>query len=101
MPEQPSASELADRVLAHPSVVRLHGGAFGEITSLFPGHRVVGVRWPDDETVEIGVVLRLDQPVRTTVAELRDSLTEVLAGGIRVDVQVSDVETAEDSPESA
>ena len=91
MPEQPSVSELADRVLAHPSVARLHGGAYGEITSLFPGDRVVGVRWPDDGTVEIGVVLRLDQPVRETVAGLRDSLAERLGSGIRVDVYVCDV----------
>ncbi|MEV4732206.1 hypothetical protein [Saccharopolyspora sp. NPDC049426] len=100
MPEQPSVSELAEKVLAHPSVARLAGGAFGEITSYFPGHRITGVRMPEDGSVEIGVVVRLDQPVDKTVAELRESLTGLL-GETRVDVYVSDVETAEDTPESA
>lgn len=99
MPEQPSASELADQVLAHPSVARLHGGAFGEIASYFPGHRVTGVRMPEDGPVEIGVVLRLDRPLPDTVAELRGALAERL-GGTPVDIYVSDVETAEDPPET-
>ncbi len=100
MPEQPSASELAEKVLAHPSVARLAGGEFGEITSYFPGHRVTGVRMLEDGGVEIGVVVRLDQPVGTTIAELRDSLAGTL-GETRVDIYVSDVETAEDPPEPA
>lgn len=100
MPEQPSASELAEKVLAHPSVARLAGGAFGEITSYFPGHRITGVRMPEDGRVEIGVVVRLDQPVGKTIAELRESLAGQL-GETRVDVYVTDVETAEDPPESA
>ncbi|WP_233576366.1 hypothetical protein [Saccharopolyspora rhizosphaerae] len=95
MPEQPSAEELADQVLAHPSVARLHGGAFGEIASYYPGRRLTGVRLREDGTVEVGVVLRLDRPLPETVADLRDALAQRW-GGTPVDVHVCDVETAED-----
>ncbi|MER5390566.1 hypothetical protein [Saccharopolyspora sp. NPDC002686] len=89
MPEQVSASELADRVLSHPSVVRLHGGQYGEIATYQPGQRITGVRVGDD-AVEIAVVLRLDRPLPEVVAELRGELTAAV-GGIPVDVTVADV----------
>ncbi|MGP4017403.1 hypothetical protein [Saccharopolyspora sp. 5N708] len=100
MPEHVSASELADRVLAHPSVVRLHGGQFGEIASYLPGRKVVGVRLPDEGAVEVAVVLRLDRSLPEVVAELRSRLAEVL-GAVPVDITVADVITAEESPEGA
>ncbi|MBB5156355.1 hypothetical protein [Saccharopolyspora phatthalungensis] len=108
MPEPISASELADRVLAHPSVVRLHGGQFGEIATYRPGSKVVGVRLPDigavaepgAGAVEIGVVLRLGRPLPEIVAELRGTLAEVL-GKSRVDITVADVITTNEPQESA
>ncbi|MEV0697538.1 hypothetical protein AB0I53_06410 [Saccharopolyspora sp. NPDC050389] len=94
MPEQVSAGELADRVLAHPSVVRLHGGQFGEIASYQPGSKIVGVRLPDSGAAEIGVVLRLDRPLPEILGEIRGALAEVL-GAAPVDITVADVITDE------
>ncbi|MDI2031502.1 hypothetical protein QFW96_22935 [Saccharopolyspora sp. TS4A08] len=99
MPEQHTAQELADAVLAHPSVARLHGGAFGEIASYFPGQRITGVRMSEDGPVEIGVVLRLDRPLTETLDDLRGALAERL-GGTRVDIYVSDVDAGDDAPEA-
>jgi hypothetical protein len=100
MLEHVSASELADRALAHPAVVQLHGGQFGEIASYLPGSKVVGVRLPDDGAVEIGVVLRLDRPLPEVVAELRGRLAEVL-GKTPVDITVCDVITPDEASGSA
>ncbi|MGW5641816.1 hypothetical protein ACWEV3_05885 [Saccharopolyspora sp. NPDC003752] len=94
MPEQVSAGELADRVLAHPSVVRLHGGQFGEIASYLPGRKVVGVRLPESGAAEIGVVLRLDRPLPEVLGEIRGALAEAL-GDVPVDITVADVITDE------
>ncbi|KAA5830022.1 hypothetical protein ABT337_09435 [Saccharopolyspora hirsuta] len=99
MPEQVFASELADRVLAHPAVVRLHGGQFGEIATYQPGRRITGVR-VGDRAVEVAVVLRLDRPLPEVLAELRGELTAA-AGGIPVDITVADVITPADPPEGA
>ena len=60
MPDQVSADELADRLLAHPSVARLHGGQYGEIATYLPGRRITGVR-VGERAVEVAVVLRLDR----------------------------------------
>ncbi|GGI96656.1 hypothetical protein GCM10011581_37280 [Saccharopolyspora subtropica] len=99
MPEHVSASELADRVRAHPSVVRLHGGPFGAIASYLPGRKVVGVRLPDEgEPVEVGVVLRLDRPLPDVVAELR-GLVAAVVGPVPVDIVVGDVVTPDEPPE--
>ncbi|MFC7344303.1 hypothetical protein [Saccharopolyspora griseoalba] len=98
MSQQPSPQEVAEQVLAHPSVARLHGGRFGEIASYLPGDKVVGVRLPEDAPAEIGVALRMDRPLQETAEELRAQLSEQL--GRPVDVVVSDVVTDDESHES-
>lgn len=100
MPEQVSAGELAERVLAHPSVVRLHGGQFGEIASYLPGRKVVGIRLPDGGSVEVGVVLRLDRPLPEIIDEIRGALAEVL-DEVPVDITVADVITTDEPAGSA
>lgn len=84
MPQQPSPQEVAEQVLAHPSVARLHGGRFGEIASYLPGDKVVGVRLPEDAPAEIGVALRMDRPLRETAEELRAQLSELLDGPVNI-----------------
>ncbi|ALE84312.1 MULTISPECIES: hypothetical protein [unclassified Pseudonocardia] len=95
MPERSPAvlAELvAETVAAHPSVVRLDGGAFGTVATWLPGRRLVGVGiGRADDPVEIGVVLRLDRPIPATVAALRASVAP-LVDGVPVDVTVTDVE---------
>ncbi|WP_224386553.1 hypothetical protein [Pseudonocardia sp. ICBG1293] len=90
---EPEPAELvAEAVLAHPSVVRLDGGAFGTVATWLPGRRVVGVLvGRADEPVEIGVVLHLDRPIPATVAALRAAVAPVV-GGVPIDVTVVDVE---------
>ena len=85
------ALAIAAEVQAHPAVVRLDGGPFGQTTSYLPGRRLVGVR-VDEETgkAEIGVVLRLGRPLPEVVAELRQRIAG-LTGGMPVDVTVADL----------
>ncbi|WP_158854354.1 hypothetical protein [Saccharothrix deserti] len=79
-------------LLTHPAVVRLDGGAFGVIATPAPGRRVVGVDVAGEgRRVEIAVVVRIGRPVPEVVAELRDRVTRI-AGPVKVDVTVSDVE---------
>lgn len=99
MPEQVSASELADRVLAHPAVARLHGGQYGEIATYQPGQRITGVR-VGDGAVEVAVVLRLDRPLPEVLAELRGELAAI-TGGVPVDITVADVIAPGESPEGS
>lgn len=98
MTQQPSPHQVAEQVLAHPSVARLHGGRFGEIASYLPGDKVVGVRLREDAPAEIGVALRMDRPLRETTDELRAKLIEQLGGP--VDIVVSDVVTDEEIAET-
>ncbi len=86
------AELVADAVTAHPSVVRLDGGAFGTVATFLPTRRLVGVYvGRPGEPVEIAVVLRLDRPIPDVVASLRTSV-RALCEGAPVDVTVSDVE---------
>ncbi|GAA4614345.1 hypothetical protein [Saccharopolyspora hordei] len=89
MPDQVSADELADRLLAHPSVARLHGGQYGEIATYLPGRRITGVR-VGERAVEVAVVLRLDRPLPPVLAELRAGLADAV-GGVPLDITVADV----------
>ncbi|MBA8825723.1 trehalose utilization protein [Saccharopolyspora lacisalsi] len=89
-----SAADLADRVaevvLEHPCVVRLHGGEFGTISTHLPGRTVTGVRVGEaDEPIEVAVVLRLRHPLPDVVTELRERVTTIAA--VPVDVTVGDV----------
>ena len=94
MPDQVSAEELSDRLLAHPSVARLHGGQYGEIATYLPGRRVTGVR-VGERTVEVAVVLRLDRPLPPVLAELRAELADAV-GGMPLDITVADVVAPEE-----
>ncbi|MEC3981094.1 hypothetical protein [Amycolatopsis sp. H20-H5] len=92
------ADTIAAAVLAHPSVARLDGGALGVVATHLPGHRVVGVRQPDEDgAVELSVVLTLGQPLPEVTAQLR-SVVRAIAGDVRVDVTVTDI-VAPGSPE--
>ncbi|MGO1048687.1 hypothetical protein [Crossiella sp. CA198] len=89
------AAELADRiaevVLTHPSVVSLHGGAYGAVLSYLPGRKVIGVRSTGaGEPVEVGVVLRIGEPLPEVVSELRNRVRQV-TGAVPVDITVVDV----------
>jgi hypothetical protein len=97
--DSPALADLvAEAVLAHPSVLRLHGGDFGVTASHLPGRKVVGVRVGEaGERIEVAVVLRLDRPLPDIVADLRSRVREV-AGAVKVDITVSDVVT-EQEPE--
>ncbi|UVS78025.1 hypothetical protein [Actinokineospora sp. UTMC 2448] len=85
------ADRLAAAVLAHPAVVRLDGGPFGTVATALPGRRVVGVGVDARGGVEVAVVLTADRPIPAVTAELRE-LVRGVAGGVPVDVHVSDVE---------
>ncbi|WP_338595358.1 hypothetical protein [Saccharopolyspora sp. SCSIO 74807] len=90
------AERVAAAVRAHPAVAELHGGPFGTIASHLPGRRVTGVRAGSaGEPVEVGVVLRLIDPLPGIVAQLRELVAEV-TGPAPVDITVVDVRTAED-----
>ncbi|MBK0868618.1 hypothetical protein INP57_17525 [Saccharopolyspora sp. HNM0986] len=90
------AERVAAAVRAHPAVAELHGGPFGTIASHLPGRRVTGVRADSaGEPVEVGVVLRLIDPLPGIVAQLRELVAEV-TGPAPVDITVVDVRTAED-----
>jgi hypothetical protein len=85
------AEQVAAAVGAHPSVVRLHGGTFGDLATHLPGRRLVGVRLGvAGEPVELGVVLLLDRPIPGVVRSLR-RLVSGMCGGAPVDVTVGDV----------
>jgi hypothetical protein len=84
---------IARALLAHPSVVRLDGGRFGEVISPLPGRRVVGVRaGVEGAGVEVAVVLALGEPIPVVVDRLR-ALVHGVAGRVPVDIDVVDVVT--------
>ncbi|MCE0766082.1 hypothetical protein LWC35_24715 [Pseudonocardia kujensis] len=93
------ARRVAERVAAHPAVVRLDGGIFGAVATYLPGHRLVGVRVDEHGgPVEVAVVLSLAAPIPEVVAQLRARVAAV-AGGRPVDVTVSDVVTGPAGPD--
>lgn len=102
-PSTTSVAELAEQVSQlvqdHPSVVKLHGGEFGEIATYLPGRRITGVRISDDGRTEISVVLRLDRPLSTVVSELRSTIAARTGGP--VDITVADVAEHEEPTSSA
>ena len=85
------AEQVTAAVGAHPSVVRLHGGTFGDLATYLPGRRLVGVRLgAASEPVELGVVLLLDRPIPGVVRSLRRLVSGMCGGapvpGVAVDV---------------
>ena len=98
----PGAAEVADQVaaavLAHLAVAGLHGGSFGTTATHLPGRRVVGVRLGDaQDAVEVGVVLRLGDPLPDVVEQLRRRVAAVV-GDVSVDVVVGAVVAPGEDP---
>ena len=95
LPPDTHAEDISERivaaVLATPGVAAMHGGAFGEVATYLPGHRVAGIRTNPDGVTEVHVTLRYGTPVRDTAARVRDAAAAVV-GGV-VDVTVEDVVT--------
>ncbi|SFQ60247.1 hypothetical protein SAMN05421810_110152 [Amycolatopsis arida] len=90
-PAEDPAETIAREVLAHPAVVRLDGGPLGVVATHLPGRRVTGVRVPDDGApVEVGVVLRLGEPLPELTEQVRHRVRGVV-GTVPVDIVVSDV----------
>lgn len=88
------AERVAEAVLQHPSVLRLHGGEFGTIATPLPGRMVTGVKaGAPGEPVEVSVTLRLDLPLPEIISELRQRITAVV-GAVAIDITVGDVVTA-------
>lgn len=85
------ADTVADLVRAVPGVAALHPGMFGEVATLLPGRRVIGVRLTDD-AIAVHVVLTPDVPVRETAAQVRAAVAAVHPG-VAVDVTVEDLAT--------
>jgi len=95
------ADAIAQRVLDHPAVARLHGGPFGTVASYLPGRRVVGVRVDEtDGSVDLSVVLWVGVPLRQAVADLRRVVVEI-AGPVIVNVTVADLHSVEDDASEA
>ncbi|MFR9729307.1 hypothetical protein ACL03H_08765 [Saccharopolyspora sp. MS10] len=95
-PAESLADQIAEAALAHPAVVRLHGGPHGTIAAYLPGRQVTGVRaGAPGEPVEVGVVLRLAGPLPELVDAVRTRVLDV-TGPVQVDITVVDVVTSED-----
>jgi len=71
-------------------VVRLSGGAIGEVATYLPGGLVRGVRVRDEEVL-VHVVARYGPPIAEVAAQVRAAVAP-LAGGRRVDVGIDDLE---------
>lgn len=82
---------IAVAVQACPSVVRLSGGAIGEVATYLPGRRITGVRITADGGVEVHVVARYGPTIDEIAAEVRKAVTAV-TGSRRVWVGVDDLD---------
>ncbi|ABS05930.1 hypothetical protein [Kineococcus radiotolerans] len=86
------ADDLAATVLAVPGVVRLNGGALGEIGTYLPGRRVAGIRLADPDRTgptEVHVVLRADAPLREVAEAVHlAAAARLTAAGAPADVRV-------------
>ncbi|MFJ7213494.1 hypothetical protein [Amycolatopsis sp. NPDC098790] len=70
MTAEPDAARIAAAVLAVPGVAGLHGGRFGEIATLVPPRRVVGVRVRDDD-ITIALTARYPLVAADVAAQVR------------------------------
>ncbi|GAA3524561.1 hypothetical protein GCM10022222_03890 [Amycolatopsis ultiminotia] len=100
MTPEASADRIAAAVTALPQVAGLYGGRFGEIATLAPGRRVLGVRVRDEE-VTVAVTARFPL-VASDLAHAVRAATGVT--GCPVHVVVADLllpdESAEEEKES-
>ena len=83
-----TAYAVAAAVRAVPGVVGLHGGAFGQAATYYPGRTVSGVQLRPEVTT-VHLVLAWGVPVPATAALVRDAVSRVTHGP--VDVVVEDV----------
>ena len=85
------AQRIAERVGAVRGVARLSGGGVGAAATYAPGRRIAGVRMRDG-SIEVHIVAAGSvASLPTIAAAVRDAVTP-LAGGLRVDVFVNDVD---------
>ncbi|WP_295629608.1 hypothetical protein [uncultured Corynebacterium sp.] len=91
------AVAVADAVVAVPAVVGLVDGRHGEISLLYPGHRVRGLRWSAGR-LEIHVCAGVDprdpRPLAETCGLVRDAASRALARPVPIDVIVADAAPA-------
>ncbi len=92
-PPNPDPDAIAAAAQACPHVVRLGGGALGEVATYLPGRRVTGVR-VTDRVVEIHVVGRYGPTVDEIAGQVRDAV-RAAAGPVIVDVVIDDLEDAQ------
>jgi hypothetical protein len=85
----PDADQIAAAVQACPLVAGLHGGAFGEVATYRPGHRVPGIRVTDDEA-EIHVVGRFPATMSQIAGQVRDAAA-LLVGMLPIHVTIEDI----------
>ncbi|MGZ8177931.1 hypothetical protein ACXVUM_08350 [Williamsia sp. SKLECPSW1] len=97
-----SDAELADAVASAaasvPGVTGLNAGRFGEVATLAPGRRVVGVRL-HDHSGEVHIEVTLDRAVMDTAEDVRRAVEEVASRPMTVVVE--DVSIAGDDPDPA
>lgn len=89
------ANAIAAAVSRIPGVARLDGGRFGEVSVLFPGQRVTGLRRPDprDDT-HLQIYIALDTsagvPIGTLAPSIRSAALDTCPQLHRVDVVFAD-----------
>jgi hypothetical protein len=83
---------LLAAVLAVPGVARMSGGRFGEVASYLPGRRVTGIRVAP-ECVTVHIVLRPATPALPVAKAVRHAV-RALAGAVRVDIGIDDIQDA-------
>ena len=87
-PPTETADAVRTAVLAVPGVVGLHGGAFGEVATYFPGRTVEGVRVRPEGTA-VHLVLAWNAPAQATAALVREAVMSITH--TPVDIVVADV----------
>lgn len=89
------ARAISDAVCRERGVAKLDGGSFGEVSALFPGERITGLRRPDtrdDTHLQIYVVL--DTSAGVAIRELAPAIRSAAFSACpqlrRVDVVFAD-----------
>lgn len=90
-----AAHRIVDSVAAIQGVAKLHPGSFGEISLLYPGERIGGIKRPsprDDSHIEVHLVIDVAKriPIAAIADAARTAALEACPGLQRVDVVVAD-----------
>ncbi|XOJ10100.1 hypothetical protein ACMXZU_02125 [Corynebacterium striatum] len=93
--DAPAAHRIVEGVLGTRGVAKLHAGTFGEVSLLYPGERVAGLKRPnprDDHHLEVHIVFDVAQqvPVKDVAEGARAAALEACSELSRVDVVVAD-----------